>query len=82
MSNTMGIAGLGPEMATFDMATDAQNSYVNGGRYTYTDGSGPGGANGAYSYVGGDFDHKGQNWEAYFDETANNPWSYDTYKPQ
>lgn len=55
------------ESANFNYATDTQNTQTTAGRFTYTDGAGPGGSEGTYSYVSGDFDAKNVAWESYFD---------------
>ncbi|HHM04389.1 MAG TPA: hypothetical protein ENJ19_01425 [Gammaproteobacteria bacterium] len=78
VTNTM---SLPDGSASFDMASDVQNSTVTGGRYTYTAGSGPGGSDGTYTYFDGGFDAKAVRWEDYFDATQGNPWTYNTNRP-
>jgi hypothetical protein len=67
--------------ATFDHATEAQNPYVTGGMFTYTDGADFGGSAGTYSYAdGASFDQTGLTWKSYWDPVANNPWSFESGK--
>lgn len=77
--NTLSLSGFGE--SDFDMATDSQNSSVNAGRYTYTDGRGYGGSEGSYDYTDGNYDHVNQDWDKYFDAAQDNPWSYEVNKP-
>ena len=82
--NTMSLQGAeAPEnQASFNMADDAQNSYVNAGRYTYTNGSGRGGSDGTYSYVdGGSTDLANTPWENFFDPATSGKWSYTANRP-
>jgi hypothetical protein len=65
----------------FDMAHDAQLTNVNGGKYTYTTGSGVLGANGHYVYVDGSFDPTTLDYSPFLDPTVNNPWSFPAGKP-
>jgi len=56
----------------FDLATDAQNSTITGGRFTYSEGSGPLGSVGTYSYADGDgFNLDGVNWSSFCDPSQN-----------
>lgn len=73
--------GGGPSSASFDMATDADNSVVTAGRYTWTPGSGPDGSLGTYNYVGGGGPNPGTNWGSFFDHGQANPWSYPDNRP-
>ncbi len=83
ITNTMNIPSLGVDgLGTFDMATDTQDSTVTGGRYTYTDGTGPGGSDGTYEYFDGGYDHANQEWDLYFDPNQDNPWAYQDNRPQ
>ncbi|ALP51942.1 hypothetical protein Tel_01645 [Candidatus Tenderia electrophaga] len=82
ISNSMDVTDAnGVNVGAFDMATDVQTSAVSGGRYTYADGDGPGGSNGSYQYFDGGYDHRDVNWEALFDQSADNPWSYLENRP-
>jgi hypothetical protein len=69
---------------TWDMAVDAQAGHtgVNAGKYTYTDGSGPGGSIGTYSYTDGGFNMTALPWYLFFDPNdASNVWTRTTNKP-
>lgn len=69
--------------AQFDMATDAQNSHVTAGQYTYTPGSGIGtnlGSRGTYTYIEGSANVT-PDWSSYFDDREANPWAYSTNRP-
>lgn len=84
MLNTMSL--LGPDapqdQANFDMANDAQNSFVDAGRYTYTTGAGPGGSGGSYNYLGvGTVDMTTISWENFFNPDTSGPWSFTTNRP-
>ena len=73
----------GNTIASFDMAHDGQNTFVTGGKYTYTPG-GPVntlGANGTYVYVDGGYDPKTIDYTPFLDETVSNPWAYPANKP-
>lgn len=73
----------GNPIASFDMARDGQNTFVTGGKYTYTPG-GPAnvlGANGTYVYVDGGYDPKTIDYTPFLDETVTNPWAYPANKP-
>jgi len=67
--------------ASFNYATDVQKSNIEGGRFTYNNGSGPGGSAGTYIYAQGDFDADSPTWEAYFDHSQANHWSYPIERP-
>jgi hypothetical protein len=75
--------GGGPSAVRFDMATDAQDSSVTAGQYSFTAGSGPGGSNGTYSYADPTKNSANINpdWNSYFDHTEDNPWSYPDNRP-
>ncbi|MBL1259245.1 MAG: hypothetical protein COB33_001790 [Thiotrichaceae bacterium] len=79
---TMALADDYKDQANFNFATDIQKSIIDGGRYTYTNGSGPGGSAGTYLYDQGGFDIDAVSWEVYFDHSIENPWSNSTNKPQ
>src|SRR3990172_10885392 len=83
MTNTMSLWGpdIPFDSAQFDMATSVQNSIVNAGKYTFTEGGDPGGVNGTYNYTDGNYNLTGQNWAPYFDPLQNNPWAYPGNKP-
>jgi hypothetical protein len=69
---------------TWDMAVDSQAGHtgVNAGKYTYTDGSGPGGSIGTYSYADGGFNMTALPWYLFFDPNdASNVWTRTTNKP-
>lgn len=68
-------------MGDFDMATDVDNAFINGGRYTYSDGVGPGGSEGSYLYLDGGFDERAVHWADYIDPTEDNPWAYPELRP-
>jgi hypothetical protein len=75
--------GGGPSSVRFDMSTDAQNSSVTAGMYSYTAGSGAGGSSGTYNYA--DPTHNSANinpdWSSYFDHGEANPWAYPDNRP-
>jgi hypothetical protein len=54
-TNTVSITDAGVPLAfgSFDYATDAQDTTVTAGRYTYVSGPTTGGAGGTYTYAGG-----------------------------
>lgn len=70
-------------IGNFDMATDAQNIDITGGRYTYSSGASwldTGQSSGyetwnydagTYSYSSGGFDHLDQDWGSYYDPAQN-----------
>lgn len=70
----------------FDVVTEFQvgKSNITGGKYIYTDGAGPGGSEGEYTYDTGDYDETNVDWKSLFDEfdATGNPWSYEDMKPQ
>ncbi|MCC6207128.1 MAG: hypothetical protein IT488_03100 [Gammaproteobacteria bacterium] len=70
----------GPSSVRFDMATDAQNSHVTAGMYSYTPGSGPGGSSGTYTYSEGSANIN-PDWGSSFDTRETNPWSYPDNRP-
>jgi len=82
--NTMQLFGEGvpPESAKFDMVNNTQDVRVSAGKYIYTDGSGPGGAEGTYSYADGDYKHTEIDWAEYFDVNTYNPWAFESGKSQ
>lgn len=75
--------GGGPSAVRFDMATDAQESSVTAGQYSYTAGGGTGGSNGTYSYTDPTKNSANINpdWTSYFDHTEANPWAYPDNRP-
>ena len=83
--NTLTVAGQTtfPGLSgTWNMATDSQNPHVDGGLYTYTAGSGPGGSKGTYNMNEGNFPINTIDWAVFFDSTdASNVWSNPTNKP-
>jgi hypothetical protein len=72
----------GNVVATFDQAKDAQTSYINGGKYTYTNGNGALGAGGTYHYVDGGYNLSTVDYTPFLDSTDANPWSFPAAKPQ
>ena len=54
--NTLDLLGGQAGLGDFDLATDADNSLVTGGRYTYSNGAGPNNSGGTYLYWDGGFD--------------------------
>ena len=92
MTSTINLWGEGVpnESASFDHATEAQNPYVTGGMYTYTDGTDDttddadgkdfGGSNGIYSYTDGGYDQTAVPWANYMDPLEANPWSFESAK--
>ncbi len=81
LSYTMQLADDYQDQADFNFATDVQNSNVTGGRYTYANGTGPGGSAGTYTYVESTFDVNDITWEAYFDHSLTNQWGYTINRP-
>lgn len=73
--------GGGPSSAFFNMETDAENSVVTAGRYTWTPGTGPGQSIGTYNYVDGGGHNPAPNWNSFFDHRETNPWSYPDNRP-
>ncbi len=72
-----------PFAGSFDMARDAPNAHVTGGRYTYTNGAGNGGSQGTYNYVEGGGGITTSDWTGFMDrQDARNIWTFPTYKPQ
>lgn len=62
----------GNSMTNFDIKTSSQNSYVDGGKYSYTPGTGKDGSFGAYTYApGANFDVYNVNWAGFYDKSAN-----------
>ncbi len=55
----------------FDMETDALQSNISAGQFTYTEGSGDGGSAGDYSYIEGGFDPYSIDWLSYCDPGQN-----------
>lgn len=68
--NTMTL-GLTDGSGDFDMATDASQSNITAGQFTYTAGGGHGGSAGGYSYIDGGFDVYGIDWLSYCDPSQN-----------
>ena len=66
---------------SFDMALDGQQTYVNGGKYIYTTGSGVLGASGTYSYIDGNYNPTTIDYSPFLDRTISNPWSFPGAKP-
>jgi hypothetical protein len=71
--------------AVFDMATDAQESSVTAGRYTYTPTTGVigtnfGGAGGTYQYFDGGA-NLNPDWASFFDHREDNPWALPANRP-
>ena len=83
--NTVNISDGGIPLAfgAFDNATDAQDSNVTAGRYTYTPGSKTGGADGTYTYADGGSATTGDGviWENFWDPAQPNPWIVGTNRP-
>jgi len=68
----------------FNTLTGSQNGDVTAGRFIYTPGTGPGGADGVYEYLDSStgFDMSNVSWESYFDaEDPSNIWAYPGAKP-
>ena len=66
----------------WDMATDAQQTQIDAGQYTYTPGGGPGGSIGTYNYNQGNFDINSTDWSTFFDKNdSSNVWTTSTNKP-
>lgn len=83
--------GVPNESASFDHATEAENPYITGGMFTYTEGADPttddadgkdfGGSNGSYNYTdGGGYDQTTIPWANYMDPLEANPWSFESSK--
>jgi len=81
ISYTVTLADDYQDSGEFNFANDIQESTVDGGRYTYTNGTGPGGSDGTYAYEQGNFDVSAISWDAYFDQSLTNPWSYTQNRP-
>ena len=81
LSYTLNLADDYQGSGQFNFATDVQNSTIEGGRFTYTDGSGPGGSAGTYTYEQGSFNVDAITWEAYFDHSLTNQWGYTQNRP-
>jgi hypothetical protein len=60
-----------PDSGNFDIADFSASSYVTGGRYTYQNGSGNGGASGTYNYFDDSFDVYNVDWASYCDPNQN-----------
>lgn len=69
------------QQGDFDMAKDKQNSVVTAGRYTYTNGTGPGGSGGTYNYADGDANPSGVSWESFVEDRPDNVWAIPTNHP-
>ncbi len=87
VTNTMLLTGSDKpsDSAQFNLATDAQGSAITAGRFTYTPGTGNGGSEGSYDYLGtaNNFDQSAVNWESYFDtEDTSNVWAFPASQPQ
>jgi len=81
LSYTLSLADDFNDEGSFNFATDIQDSTITGGRFTYTNGSGPGGSAGTYTYDQGSFDVNNITWDAYFDHSLTNQWAYPTNRP-
>lgn len=83
--NTVSISDGGTPLAfgTFDYSTDAQNSNVTAGKYTYAVGATTGGAGGTYNYADGGSANTGTGviWENFWDPAQPNPWIVSTNRP-
>jgi hypothetical protein len=72
-----------PGIGSFDMARDAPDAHITGGRYTYTNGTGNGGSQGTYNYIEGGGGITSSDWTGYMDrQDTRNIWTFGTYKPQ
>lgn len=80
--NTQTVVDLatGKTVASYDIYDDAQDSYIDGGRYTYTNGTARLASNGTYTYVSGFYDQN-QDYSPFLDHGVSNPWSYPASKP-
>lgn len=67
--------------ANFNVATDAQATFVTAGRYTYTSGTGYGSSAGTYTYVDGSFNPAAIDWNVYYSPSQNATWSYPAMQP-
>ena len=79
MINTFSLPG--SSFGDFDMSRDAQITNITAGRYTYTNGTGPGGSKGTYNYFegGATFD---PDWSIYMDELdPKNVWTFPAFHP-
>lgn len=91
MTNTL-TSPSGKVPVSFDVHGNSQagNSHINAGKYTYTPGTpGPlsegfdwGGANGSYVYAEGGFDVNAVDWSRYFDPSWPNPWAFTKNRPK
>jgi len=72
--------GTGKTVASFDIFSDAQVSYIDGGRFRYSNGTARLSSNGTYSYVSGSYDQN-QDYSLFLDHAVSNPWSYPGSKP-
>ena len=83
--NTMSLVGstAPPDGVYFNSLVDSQETAVNAGKYTYTDGAGPGGSVGTYSYEGSFYDITTTDWVSYFDTNdPTNIWSVTDFMPE
>jgi len=80
--NTQTVVDLatGNTVASFDIFDDAQDSYIDGGRFTYANGTARLSSNGTYNYVSGFYDQN-QDYSPFLDHVVINPWSYPASKP-
>ncbi len=62
-------------------AADVQNSQITAGRFTYTDGTGPGQSDGTYNYLFDTYDIFAIDDVVFFDSSEDNPWSYTEFRP-
>ncbi|NOY74123.1 MAG: hypothetical protein GXP14_17445 [Gammaproteobacteria bacterium] len=62
-------------------AAEVQSSQITAGRYTYTDGSGPGQSDGTYNYLFDTYDIFAIEDVVFFDSSEDNPWSYTEFRP-
>lgn len=75
MTNTLVVTDkqTGQILTNFDINTSSQKSNVNGGMFSYANGTGTGGSFGNYTYATGKYDIYSSNWAAFWDPTANIP---------
>lgn len=74
--------GTGNAISSFDIAKDAQTTFVTGGKYTYTTGGGVLGARGSYVYVDGGYNLSAVDYTPFINNVDDaNPWAYPTGKP-
>ncbi|MFQ5470553.1 MAG: hypothetical protein ACE5EH_09640, partial [Gammaproteobacteria bacterium] len=71
-----------PNGIDWSIATDAPAANITAGRYIYTNGSGPKGSEGTYTYFEGSSNEKATDWESFFDTGAGNVWTKPGNMPQ